>query len=287
MPWWQIPAGHSIRLQSRRRDPNPDVPTQRSGTNSWSACAQTSRSENGQSRDSELSTTLRSGRALGCRCGGAGPRRGARARGRRSRRPAPSHDAGLDHHRQRRPQPYAVVVAPASAGKIQKGDVLVDNFNNISNLQGTGGTIVDYNPSTRSTTLFAKLPQNLPQCPGGIGLSTAMTMLRSGWVIVGSTPSTDGTTATRAPAVCWCSIPTASSSPSGRARISRSLGQHGGRRQRRKATLFVSMAGYDVPGPDQARSRNRSAGGRRKGDSAAHAARDSRERTAEGRRARR
>ena len=34
--------------------------------------------------------------------------------------------------------PYAVVVAPASSGKIQKGDVLIDNFNNSSNLQGTG-----------------------------------------------------------------------------------------------------------------------------------------------------
>jgi hypothetical protein len=67
--------------------------------------------------------------------------------------------------------PYAVVVAPVTSGRIQKGDVLVDNFNNTSNLQGTGGTIVDFNPSTRSTTLFAKLPQNLSQCPGGIGLA--------------------------------------------------------------------------------------------------------------------
>ena len=75
--------------------------------------------------------------------------------------------------------------------------MLVDNFNNLSNLQGTGGTIIDYNPSSRSTTLFAKLPQNLPQCPGGIGLTTAMTMLTSGWVIVGSTPSTMGTTSTK------------------------------------------------------------------------------------------
>ena len=51
--------------------------------------------------------------------------------------------------------PYAVVVAPVSAGKIQKDDVLVTNFNNLSNLQGTGGTIVDYNPATKKTTLFA------------------------------------------------------------------------------------------------------------------------------------
>src|ERR1700731_2789486 len=82
--------------------------------------------------------------------------------------------------------PYAVIVAPVSAGKIQKDDVLVDNFNNLSNLQGTGTTIVDYNPSTKKTFTFAKLPQDLAQCPGGVGLTTAMTMLKSGWVIVGS-----------------------------------------------------------------------------------------------------
>jgi len=93
--------------------------------------------------------------------------------------------------------PYAIIVAPVSAGKIQKGDVLVDNFNKISNLQGTGTTIIDYNPVTKNTTLFACLPQHLPGCPGGVGLSTAMTMLKSGWVIVGSTPSTDGTTRTK------------------------------------------------------------------------------------------
>src|SRR5277367_5387763 len=93
--------------------------------------------------------------------------------------------------------PYAIIVAPVSSGNIQKDDVLIDNFNDISNLQGTGTTIVDYRPSTKHTTLFANLPKKLDQCPGGVGLSTAMTMLKSGWVIVGSTPSTDGTTATK------------------------------------------------------------------------------------------
>jgi hypothetical protein len=34
--------------------------------------------------------------------------------------------------------PYAVVVAPVSAGKIHKNDVLVDNFNGDKNLQGLG-----------------------------------------------------------------------------------------------------------------------------------------------------
>ncbi len=92
--------------------------------------------------------------------------------------------------------PYALVVAPASAGRIHKGDVLVDNFNNRSNLQGTGTTIVDYTPATGQLATFATLPQTLSGCPGGVGLSTAMVMLKSGWVIVGSAPSTDGTTKT-------------------------------------------------------------------------------------------
>jgi DNA-binding beta-propeller fold protein YncE len=92
--------------------------------------------------------------------------------------------------------PYAIVVAPVSAGMIHKDDVLIDNFNNQSNLQGTGTTIVVYSPATRKTTLFARLPQKLAGCPGGVGLSTAMTMLKSGWVIVGSAPSTDGTAKT-------------------------------------------------------------------------------------------
>ena len=43
------------------------------------------------------------------------------------------------------------VVAPVSVGKIQKDDILVDNFNNISNLQGLGTTIVDYHPATKQT----------------------------------------------------------------------------------------------------------------------------------------
>ena len=93
--------------------------------------------------------------------------------------------------------PYAIFVAPVSAGKIQQGDVLVDNFNDKNNLQGLGTTIVDYRPSTRSLTLFASIPRHLPQCPGGVGLTTAMTMLKTGWVIVGSLPSNDGTTATK------------------------------------------------------------------------------------------
>ena len=146
--------------------------------------------------------------------------------------------------------PYAVVVAPVSAGKIQKDDVLVDNFNNLSNLQGTGTTIVDYNPSTKKTSLFAKLPQNLAQCPGGVGLTTAMTMLKSGWVIVGSTPSTDGTTGTKG-AGCLIvfdsngQLATVWAGPN----INGPWGNMAVIDRGSTATLFVSMAGFDLPGP--------------------------------------
>ena len=146
--------------------------------------------------------------------------------------------------------PYAVIVAPVTAGKVMKDDVLVDNFNNISNLQGTGTTIVGYRPSTQQTYLFARLPQGLPQCPGGVGLSTAMTMLTSGWVIVGSTPSKDGTTATKGDG-CMLVL-----DPSGKLASvwsgptindpwgNMAVVDHG-----TSATLFISMAGFGVQGP--------------------------------------
>ncbi|MTJ81598.1 MAG: hypothetical protein F8N37_11335 [Telmatospirillum sp.] len=147
--------------------------------------------------------------------------------------------------------PYAVFVAPVSAGKIQKDDVIVDNFNNISNLQGTGGTIVLYTPSTKKTSLFASLPQNLKQCPGGVGLSTAMVMLKSGWVIVGSAPSTDGTMKTRGDGCLLVldangQLVSAWSGPN----INYPWGNMAVIDSGDKATLFISMAGFDVPGPD-------------------------------------
>lgn len=144
--------------------------------------------------------------------------------------------------------PYALIVAPVSAGRIQKDDVLIGNFNGLTNLQGTGVTVVDYNPTTKRLTTFAQVSRNLPECPGGVGLSTAMTMLKSGWLIVGSAPSTDGTTRTlgagcllvfdsngqlaatwaneniRCP---WGNVALIDNGPT--------------------ATLFVSMAGFDVP----------------------------------------
>ena len=93
--------------------------------------------------------------------------------------------------------PYAIVVAPVSAGSFQKDDVLITNFNDAGNLQGLGTTIVNYSPTAKKLTTFAALPRDLAGCPGGVGLSTALAVLKSGWVIVGSAPSADGTTGTR------------------------------------------------------------------------------------------
>jgi hypothetical protein len=91
--------------------------------------------------------------------------------------------------------PYAIWPVTRTGGLLKAGDVLVDNFNNGSNLQGTGTTIVDIHPSG-STTVFANLAGAKASCPGGIGLTTAMVQLSTGWVIVGSLPSTNGTTTT-------------------------------------------------------------------------------------------
>jgi hypothetical protein len=96
--------------------------------------------------------------------------------------------------------PYGVAVVPVNKGSLVKGDVLVSNFNNSissGNQQGTGTTIVEVSPNG-VVTQFAQLdPNNLPgPCPGGIGLTTALVALKSGWVIVGSLPTADGTSAT-------------------------------------------------------------------------------------------
>jgi hypothetical protein len=144
--------------------------------------------------------------------------------------------------------PYALVVAPVSAGKIQKDDVLIDNFNNLSNLQGTGTTIVDYNPVTKRTSVFAVVPRNLPKCPGGVGMSTAMTMLKSGWVIAGSTPSVDGTTRTKGDGCLMVfdangKLVTTWSGPD----INDPWGNMAVVDNGESATLFINMSGFDVP----------------------------------------
>jgi len=93
--------------------------------------------------------------------------------------------------------PYGVARVEDTKGNLHAGHILVSNFNNSANLQGTGTTIVEISP--RGTmSLFAQIdPGHLPgPCPGGVGLTTALVVLRSGWVVVGSLPTSDGTAAT-------------------------------------------------------------------------------------------
>src|SRR5271156_919548 len=147
--------------------------------------------------------------------------------------------------------PYAIVVAPGPAGSIQKDDVLVDNFNNDGNLQGLGTTIVDYNPTTKKLATFASLPRNLAGCPGGVGLSTAMTMLKTGWVIVGSAPSSDGTTGTRG---AGCLIVLDSNGKVASIITGDNINMPWGNMATidngDTATLFVSNAGFGVGSPE-------------------------------------
>jgi DNA-binding beta-propeller fold protein YncE len=92
--------------------------------------------------------------------------------------------------------PYGVAFVPVgfpAGGKIAAGDVLVANFNNSANLQGTGTTIIQLTPrgtlappGTAATFFTSKLP----------GLSTALGVLRAGFVLVGNVPTTDGSSAT-------------------------------------------------------------------------------------------
>jgi hypothetical protein len=93
--------------------------------------------------------------------------------------------------------PYGLEVVPTSVGSLTAGDYLVSNFNAKSNNQGTGTTIVELTPSGKQS-LFATInPKTLPgACPGGVGLTTALSILPGGYVVVGSLPTTNGMSAT-------------------------------------------------------------------------------------------
>jgi len=94
--------------------------------------------------------------------------------------------------------PYGVAFVPqgfqSGNGPLQPGDILVSNFNNNMNLQGTGTTIVRVSAGGRPAVFFAGPPH--PGGSSGLGLSTALAVLKNGFVIVGNVPSIDGTSRT-------------------------------------------------------------------------------------------
>src|SRR5215469_4848219 len=91
--------------------------------------------------------------------------------------------------------PYGVAFVPPGfpGGKLTPRDVLVSNFNNSSNLQGMGTTIlrVQLSPQAmfQQTSTFATSGKVT-------GLTAALGVIRQGFVFVGSVPTTDGTSAT-------------------------------------------------------------------------------------------
>jgi len=98
--------------------------------------------------------------------------------------------------------PYGMAVVPDSVGLLHKGDVLISNFNNSGNQQGTGITIDELPPGGIGNAAVAPLFATVhlggedERCPGGIGLTTALAVFPSGWVVVGSLPTSNGMSAT-------------------------------------------------------------------------------------------
>jgi hypothetical protein len=91
--------------------------------------------------------------------------------------------------------PYGVAFVdddfPVGSGPLQQGDILVSNFNNSSNLQGTGTTIVHISKAGAQALFF--------QGTAPLGLTTALGTLRAGFVVVGNGPTSDGTSSTATP----------------------------------------------------------------------------------------
>jgi hypothetical protein len=87
--------------------------------------------------------------------------------------------------------PYGVANVPFSTGNLVRGDTLVSNFNSSNNTQGTGTTIMQVAPNG-PVGIFAQIDTStLPgSCPGGVGLTTALSVLGDGYVVVGSLPVT-------------------------------------------------------------------------------------------------
>jgi hypothetical protein len=80
--------------------------------------------------------------------------------------------------------PYGVAFVPKgfpATSAVAPGDILVSNFNNKKNTQGTGTTIVSISPDGTQSVFFQGTPP--------LGLTTALNVLKKGFVIVGNVPN--------------------------------------------------------------------------------------------------
>lgn len=88
--------------------------------------------------------------------------------------------------------PYGVAVVPRTVGSLVRGDVLVSNFNNAKNQQGTGSSIVEISPAGHQRVFaVVRRPTRTP----AVGLTTALVALNNGDVVVGSLPAPGGRSA--------------------------------------------------------------------------------------------
>jgi hypothetical protein len=81
--------------------------------------------------------------------------------------------------------PYGVAFVPEgfpTGGTLNPGDLLVSNFNNWNNIQGTGTTIIDIPASGQQPFAFF-------QGIAPLGLSTGLAVLKSGFVLVANCPT--------------------------------------------------------------------------------------------------
>jgi hypothetical protein len=81
--------------------------------------------------------------------------------------------------------PYGVAFVPQdfpAGGTLNPGDLLVSNFNNLNNIQGTGTTIIDLSSSSGQVTTFF-------QSATPAGLSTGLAVLKTGFVLVANCPT--------------------------------------------------------------------------------------------------
>ena len=85
--------------------------------------------------------------------------------------------------------PYGVAFVPngfPAGGLLNPGDLLVSNFNNNQNIQGTGTTIIKVAPNGQTSLFF--------QGTAPLGLSTGLAVLKRGFVLVANCPTTGGAT---------------------------------------------------------------------------------------------
>jgi hypothetical protein len=84
--------------------------------------------------------------------------------------------------------PYGVAFVPPSfprGGLLKSGDILVSNFNDMANVQGTGTTIVDVTQNNQTSLFF--------QGKASLGLSTGLAVLKVGFVLVANCPTNGAT----------------------------------------------------------------------------------------------